>query len=185
MHVLLDGQKTIGQPDINQHPLLQYLLSIKDEIPQWARPRLIEPATAEEAFGDIYLRCYIYCRKYGCPTNHPAVMRSFISRALANYCIDQNRRLKLAREELTETIPDVAAQHLLDDVVNNKYALLDVIGQLPQPYRDPVWLYCVENLPAKEGAELLGVSVPAFKSRLYRGRNVLRKNLGSAYPFMY
>jgi RNA polymerase sigma-70 factor (ECF subfamily) len=36
----------------------------------------------------------------------------------------------------------------------------------------------LEEMAAREAAELLNISVPALKSRLYRGRRALRDKLG-------
>jgi RNA polymerase sigma-70 factor (ECF subfamily) len=35
-------------------------------------------------------------------------------------------------------------------------------------------------MPAREAAEVLKISVPALKSRLYRGRRALKDKLGAA-----
>jgi RNA polymerase sigma factor (sigma-70 family) len=185
VHVLLDDQKSINKPDIHEHPLLRYLLSMKDEVTQWAKRRLIEPATADEAFGDIYLRLYDYCTKYTYHNAKPAVMRAFISRSVSHYCIDQNRRAKRECQELDEAMPDITAQYPFEAISSGEIMFWDAIRELPKPYQQPVWLCCVERLPAKEGAEILGVTVTAFKSRLYRGRHVLRTKMKDAYPMLY
>ena len=44
-------------------------------------------------------------------------------------------------------------------------------------YRDPLVLCDLEDLSAKEAADVLRISVPALKSRLYRGRRALREKL--------
>jgi RNA polymerase sigma-70 factor (ECF subfamily) len=51
------------------------------------------------------------------------------------------------------------------------------IDRLPPIYRDVLVLADVEGLPNAEVGGLLGLSVPAVKSRLHRGRLVLRDAL--------
>jgi RNA polymerase sigma-70 factor (ECF subfamily) len=51
------------------------------------------------------------------------------------------------------------------------------IGRLPEVYRDVYVLADVEGLPNAEIGELLGLSLPAVKSRLHRGRLLLRNAL--------
>jgi len=51
------------------------------------------------------------------------------------------------------------------------------IDQLPDRYRDVYVLADVEGLPNTEIAELLGLSVPAVKSRLHRSRLMMRNAL--------
>jgi len=51
------------------------------------------------------------------------------------------------------------------------------IGELPRAYRDVIWMADVEEMPAAEIAEVLGISIPAFKSRLHRARLHVRQRL--------
>lgn len=51
------------------------------------------------------------------------------------------------------------------------------IDALPEPYRTTVMLADVDELSMDDVAETMGVSVPAVKSRLHRGRLALRKAL--------
>jgi RNA polymerase sigma-70 factor (ECF subfamily) len=48
---------------------------------------------------------------------------------------------------------------------------------LPKKYRVVLLLRDVEGLSAKEVAEILGMSVPAVKSRLHRARLFVRQEL--------
>jgi RNA polymerase sigma-70 factor (ECF subfamily) len=51
------------------------------------------------------------------------------------------------------------------------------IGTLPEPFRDVYVLADVEGLPNAEIADMLGLSVPAVKSRLHRARMRMRDAL--------
>lgn len=51
------------------------------------------------------------------------------------------------------------------------------ISMLPENYREAVVLRDVEGLPADEAAEIAKIGVPALKSRLHRGRELLRASL--------
>jgi RNA polymerase sigma-70 factor, ECF subfamily len=51
------------------------------------------------------------------------------------------------------------------------------INRLPEPFRDVYVLADVEGLPNNEIAEMLGMSVPAVKSRLHRARLRMRDTL--------
>ena len=51
------------------------------------------------------------------------------------------------------------------------------IGELPVPFRDVYVLADVEGLPSAEIAGILGLSVPAVKSRLHRARMRMRDSL--------
>jgi RNA polymerase sigma-70 factor (ECF subfamily) len=49
------------------------------------------------------------------------------------------------------------------------------VARLPAPYRDAVTLTELEGLTQKQAAELLGVTLPAIKSRVLRGREKIRQ----------
>lgn len=49
------------------------------------------------------------------------------------------------------------------------------VARLPSPYREAVSLIELEGLSVREAAEMVGVSLPAMKSRVQRGRAQLRR----------
>lgn len=74
-----------------------------------------------------------------------------------------------------EPAPDALVSHgQLSDVVEAGLASLDPTE------REVVLLRDVEGLPAKEAAEILGISVAALKSRLHRARAALRDHVRGA-----
>lgn len=51
------------------------------------------------------------------------------------------------------------------------------ISELPEAYRDVIWMNDVEQMTANEISEVLEISIPAFKSRLHRARLYVRQRL--------
>lgn len=68
-----------------------------------------------------------------------------------------------------------ADQQALDREVHEH--IEKAIARLPESYRDVYLLADVEGLPNAEIAELLGLGVPAVKSRLHRARLMMRNAL--------
>ena len=66
-------------------------------------------------------------------------------------------------------------QQVLDQ--ERQQLIEDAIGRLPENYRDVYVLADVEGLPNAEIADLLGLHVPAVKSRLHRARLLMRSAL--------
>jgi RNA polymerase sigma-70 factor (ECF subfamily) len=58
------------------------------------------------------------------------------------------------------------------------------IGEMPELYRDVYVLADVEGLTNPEIGEMLGLSVPAVKSRLHRGRIFMRNALAPHFEEM-
>jgi RNA polymerase sigma-70 factor, ECF subfamily len=57
----------------------------------------------------------------------------------------------------------------------------DAVRRLPQKYRVAVLLRDINQLTTEEAAEALGLSVPALKARVLRGRLMLRESLASHF----
>lgn len=56
-------------------------------------------------------------------------------------------------------------------------AVVPFVAMLPSPYRQAITLTELEGLSQKEAADMLGISLPAMKSRVQRGRARLRQLL--------
>ena len=88
--------------------------------------------------------------------------------AIKQYCID--------REAFVGTHSyNVAVSRELQDVLQG------AINKLPDQYRAVFVLRDVDGLSNQETGEILGLSVPAVKSRLHRSRIMLRKRLHRYY----
>ena len=53
----------------------------------------------------------------------------------------------------------------------------EFIAELPEPYRDVIWMVDVEEMKPADVAETLEISLPALKSRLHRARLHVRERL--------
>ncbi len=61
----------------------------------------------------------------------------------------------------------------------------EFIDELPEAYRDVIWMVDVEEMKPADVADVLEISVPALKSRLHRARLYVRQRLlevGTATP---
>jgi RNA polymerase sigma-70 factor (ECF subfamily) len=61
----------------------------------------------------------------------------------------------------------------------------EAIASLPEPYRDVYVLADVEGLPNAEIGTLLGLGLPAVKSRLHRARLMMREALAPHFEEEY
>ncbi|MCY4654164.1 MAG: RNA polymerase sigma factor [Dehalococcoidia bacterium] len=108
---------------------------------------------------------------------------TWLYRITVNAALMRLRKEKKART-LTQTgldevvIPDwsdAPFRAASDSELGNK--LRDGIEMLPHEFKVAVVLRDMEELSNAEAAEVIGISVPALKSRLHRGRVLLRKHL--------
>lgn len=124
---------------------------------------------AEDATAETFLRVL----RRSTELRADGAFRTWLFRIARNLCID-----KLRQHKLMELPPD--AQYSGDEELSTlKVTVQQALSDLPIEYREPLIFCDLEEMSAKEAADLLKISVPALKSRLYRGRRALRDKLGS------
>lgn len=144
---------------------------------------------AEEATQDAFLTLY---RKIGTFDETKKFFSWFYRVALNSAYSRARRRPSLPTVAIEDYLPRFQPDgHLVPaDVpdpsirVDDDAALRELasraegfIAELPPPYRDVIWMNDVEQLTANEIADILEISIPAFKSRLHRARLYVRQRL--------
>jgi RNA polymerase sigma-70 factor (ECF subfamily) len=153
-----------------------------------ARRMLSSDADAEDVTQDVLLQVV---RKL--PTfRGEAAFPTWLHRVTVNAAIAHRRKRAVRNEhrDRTRTLDMVLEQEPSGPVrrwsVGPEEAALDretqelieqAIGELPEDYRDVFVLSDLEGLPNADIGELLGLSLPAVKSRLHRARQKLRDAL--------
>ena len=134
---------------------------------------------AQDLVQEVLLRV-----RRGLDTYRPGSMEGWLSKIATNAFLDEMRRRKRRPQEALPDDPDrvvpaaesaedaLAAQVLPEDVQ-------DALARLPDEYRAAVVLCDVVGLPYQEIGESLGVPVGTVRSRIHRGRALLREALSS------
>src|SRR5262249_34874761 len=143
---------------------------------------------AEEVTQDVLLKVY---RKIGAFRGDSA-LSSWIYRITFNTAMSRLRTSKLARqaqqhernredEEKTRTPREPADWSYMPDEAllraQLRRAVIAAIEALPEIYRAPVVLRDIEGLTTEEASTRLHVKDQTLKSRLHRGRLMLRERL--------
>jgi RNA polymerase sigma-70 factor, ECF subfamily len=123
---------------------------------------------AEDATAETFLRVL----RRSAELRADGAFRTWLFRIARNLCIDKLRQHKLIE------LPADATYGGGEEKSTLKITVHQALDDLPIEYRDPLILCDLEDMPAREAAEVLQISIPALKSRLYRGRRALRDKLG-------
>lgn len=143
---------------------------------------------AEEVTQDVLLKVH---RKIGA-FRGDAALSSWIYRITFNAAMS---RLRTARFSRPSEVPDSASidgvelperepadwSSLADDQVMRtemRQRLIKALTHLPTVYRTPVILRDIQGLSTEEASAILRVKPQTLKSRLHRGRLILREHLG-------
>jgi RNA polymerase sigma-70 factor (ECF subfamily) len=110
-----------------------------------------------------------------------SALGTWIYRIAVNTCYDQLRKQKRRR---TDPIPDhvdpadLSAQEAVE-AAGMRPEIRDALSAIPRDFRSAVVLADTEGMALPEVAEILGVPVGTIKSRVFRGRRLLAKELGN------
>jgi RNA polymerase sigma-70 factor (ECF subfamily) len=122
----------------------------------------------EEATQDVFVQAWRHLPRF----RADAQLFTWLYRITVNEALMRKRRKRHAVEELDD---DVAGTP--DPEPGLREVLVRALASLPFEHRAAVVLRDVEGLTNAEVAEALGISVPAAKSRIHRGRMQIRDEL--------
>jgi RNA polymerase sigma-70 factor (ECF subfamily) len=147
---------------------------------------------AEEVTQDVLMKVY---RKLGA-FRGDAALSSWIYRITFNTAMSKLRNTRLARQAEQEKERAIAASqaggerraprqtpdwsHMPDEELLRRQlreAVAAAIGELPEIYRAPVVLRDIQGLTTEEASSRLKLKDQTLKSRLHRGRLMLRERL--------
>src|SRR6056297_367151 len=144
-----------------------------------------DPNDAEDLVQDTIVKAYRFFSSYEKGTN----AKAWLFRILKNSYINNYRRkskkpqqvdydevatfYESIRAERTETsdLEDTMYRELIDDDITN------ALDQIPEDFRTVVLLCDVEDFTYEEIANMLDVPIGTIRSRLHRGRNLLKAQL--------
>ena len=144
-----------------------------------------DPNDAEDLVQDTIVKAYRFFSSYEKGTN----AKAWLFRILKNSYINNYRRqskkpqevdydevssfYESIRAERTETsdLEDKMFRELIDDELTN------ALDQIPEDFRTVVLLCDVEDFTYEEIANMLDVPIGTIRSRLHRGRNLLKAQL--------
>ncbi|MBI5258072.1 MAG: sigma-70 family RNA polymerase sigma factor [Burkholderiales bacterium] len=134
---------------------------------RFVRQRVADPHEAEDVVQDTLLRAHESLHQLQSPERLPA----WLARIAAHRIIDLHRARRPA-DELPEDLPAPEPEH--DPVVALAPCLPALVDRLPPTYREAVRLSELQELPQREVAQRLGLTLSGAKSRVQRGRALLR-----------
>ncbi|HTM31669.1 MAG TPA: sigma-70 family RNA polymerase sigma factor [Vicinamibacterales bacterium] len=143
---------------------------------------------AQDLVQDTYLKAFRARRRFTPGTNLKAWLFTILHNTWRNQRRDRARARVEADSETVEQLVDLGAgadrptdnpeAGLLEAVLSDD--LRTALDDLPQPYRETVWLRDVEELSYQEIAAILDVPIGTVMSRLSRARRQLYRALTEA-----
>ncbi len=141
---------------------------------------------AEEAMQDTFVKAYRHISRF----RRESRFTTWLTRIAVNEALQkrQTRKNTVSLDEIAEIEAQVLPHrsHQWHEDPEKLYSkqevrklVEDAIRSLPTIYRETFVLRDVEGLRAEEAAEILGLTLPAIKSRLLRARLLMREALAA------
>jgi RNA polymerase sigma-70 factor (ECF subfamily) len=141
------------------------------------------PHDAEDLTQEVFVRVFRSLSSYT-----PGTFEGWLHRITTNLFLDQARRRQKIR---FDALADDADQRLPGRAPTPEHALYDqlfdadvekALAELPPDFRAAVVLCDIEGLSYEEIAAILDVKLGTVRSRIHRGRSMLRRALGHRAP---
>ncbi len=141
------------------------------ELKRFIEKRIADTSVVEDILQEVFLKIHSRITTLKEETR----LRSWIYQITRNTIIDHYRKRK-EPVELRDVLPDQLetpseATNVIEQITPCIHSL---IKSLPDHYREAVVLTEFQHLTRKEMGEMLGLSLPAVKARVRRGRQQLK-----------
>ena len=142
--------------------------------------RVNDPEDADDLLQDVFLKIHQNIHNL----RDDERLLAWLYQITRNTIIDHYRTRRPNASSLDEeSIPVWSPEPLAADEIAN--GLKDFIGGLPKKYHQALMMTEFENVPQKDLAEHLSLSISGAKSRVQRGRALLRQNLEDCCQFEF
>jgi len=153
----------------------QVMLRTERSVMLTARRLLGNPADAEEAVQEVFLRVYKYLHRF----DRTKAFEPWLYRLTVNVCNDIASRRPRAGEVVShedhETPADTLDPHELLDTDQQRQLIQNALQELPEKQRAAVVLRDLQGLSTSEVAETLKVSEATVRSHLSTARLRLKR----------
>jgi RNA polymerase sigma-70 factor, ECF subfamily len=146
------------------------------EVLQLAYSYVKNKEIAEDLTQDIFVKCFKSIHTY----KGKSKLRTWVWRVAINHCKDYlkswyNQKVIITDNETTYT--GLLQESVEQTVIQNDedHQLASAVMNLPIKYREVIYLFYFEEMPIKEIAEVIEVKENTVKTRLRRGKELLKE----------
>lgn len=160
----------IGQTNAAAVPLAAVWREHRVRLRAYVARRVRDADAVDDIVQDIYVKAHTGLHTLRSEQR----LAPWLYRIAANAIADYFRALR-PTDELPEDLP--APERERDCTAELARCVAPFLAGLPETYRSALQLSEIDGLPQREVAERLGLSVSGAKSRVQRGRKLLRERL--------
>ena len=156
--------------------LEQVLRELQPDIRRYARRQCHRTSSIEDVVQEALI---VLCRRMG-SVRDPLAVAGWVFRVVTRLCMLPVLGLIRGAEELTDRHEAAHFAQVPQDEL--RIDLVRALESLPAIYREVILLRDMEQLTISEVADRLGITREACKSRIHRGRALMREYLQADAP---
>lgn len=140
---------------------------MNDRLTHFVNGKIKDPDVSKDIVQDVFLKVFT---KYDTLKNKEKLV-PWIYQVTRNEIISHFRKIKF-----NSAPEETQAEEFIDETLTSELTacINPFLNTLPEKYKQAVILADIENIPQKEIAEQLGISYSGTKSRVQRGRELLK-----------
>lgn len=165
--------ETTGQTSIETAQVETIYKNLREPIRSFIAKRVTDSPQVEDLVHDVFLKIHTKINTL----KEPDKLTSWVYQIARNSILDYYKTKREIVSEINEEIMPARAIEPPDISDRLTGVVRRMIEQLPDAYKIPLKMADLEHRKHKEIAEELGLSVPGVKSRVQRGRRMLKELL--------
>jgi len=164
-----EAVETISKPNPHCQVVGPVFQEYRDILARYIQSKVKDPLDSEELLSQVMMKIYDHCEKLEGVRNTEAWLITVARNAVTDYF--------RSRQKHTEVpMPVLADLNEAPDVMQELEACIpSLIARLPEKYAKPLADYELKGIPQKSLAITYGMSESGLKSRVQRGRKMLKE----------
>lgn len=157
------------------HETPRFWITYQDALRKYLEKRVTDKSMVNDIMHDVYLKVFLFCKRYefSCEKAGVKNLRSWIFQVCHNTMID---RLKSnAKYSMSSPALDIPDAERIIYGTNDSLNAVELIGKLPEKYAEAVYLDTIIKMNQAGIAKKLGLGISATKSRIQRGKRMLKE----------
>ena len=142
---------------------------MNDRLTNFVNGKIKNPDLTKDIVQDVFLKVFT---KFDTLKNKEKLV-SWIYQITRNEIISHFRKLKFDASSDDIEAEDISENSLTSELT---HCISPFINSLPEKYKQAIIMADIENVPQKEMAERLNISYSGAKSRVQRGRELLKSS---------
>lgn len=166
-----------NEDELVKKRLLDTLIrDLGDDLKRLAYLYVNDLAESEDIIQEVFIKCYHQLDYF----RHESSYKTWLIRMTINQCKDYKKRWNVRNLFYRKELPEAADQKLTEPTYIQKEftnEMMRELNTLAPKYKEVLILYYYEELTMLEISEVLQIKHNTVKSRLLRGKNLLKERL--------